>query len=79
MKLTTPVDSEFASLALQISSPIGHMSFWLFPIHMSFCLRTLMKLTTPVDSELPKRTHVILSFPNTYVLLLSDFMNCGTE
>ena len=34
MKLTTPVDSEFPSLALQYLT--GHMSFWLFSIHMSF-------------------------------------------
>ena len=30
MKFTTPVDSEFPSLALQQLE--GHMSFWLFPI-----------------------------------------------
>ena len=44
MKLTTPVDSELASLALlQLK---GHMSFWLFPIHMSFLHQTFMNCGT---------------------------------
>ena len=40
MKLTTPVDSEFGSLALQQLK--GHMFFFLFPIHMSFLHQTFM-------------------------------------
>ena len=47
-----------------------------------FCLQTLMTLTTPVHSEFlscsqTKRTHVLLAFSHTYVLLASDFQELG--